>query len=53
MAIDAPKYAITFDSSRLQTLREKETHLRMEIYRSTGLPAYQLCETNEPCVSEK
>ena len=53
IAVDAPKYDISFDSARLQTLRQKESRLRMEIYRSTGFPAYQLCETNEQCVSDK
>ena len=54
LLVDAPKRLYVHpDATHLNILRQKETRLRMEIYKATGFPAYQLCETNEPCVSEK
>ena len=50
--LDTSKY-LHLKPIQLDTLREKETQLRMEIYRATGFPAFQFCETNEPCVSQK
>jgi hypothetical protein len=54
LLLDAPKRLYVHpEVARLNMLREKETRLRTQIYKTTGFPAYQLCETNEPCVSEK
>lgn len=51
-ALDTVKYQ-HLKPTQLDALRQNETQLRMEIYRTSGFPAHQLCETNEPCVSQK
>jgi hypothetical protein len=46
-------YSQNQNIQRFQELSNAEFNLRAQIYRLSGIPAYQLCEYCEPYVSEK